>query len=89
VRDEAHRFAVTFHRKRREMRDHDSELLEVPGIGERTSRRLLQHFGSLQAIKQADAAALSAVVNRAQAEAILRYFHASTSPAPSGLVRIS
>ena len=75
VRDEAHRFAVTFHRKRREMRDHDSELLEVPGIGERTSRRLLQHFGSLQAIKQADAAALSAVVNRAQAEAILRHFH--------------
>ena len=78
VRDEAHRFAVTFHRKRREIRDRNTELLEVPGIGERTSRRLLQHFGSLQAIKQADAAALSAVVNRLQADAILRHFQDST-----------
>jgi excinuclease ABC subunit C len=75
VRDEAHRFAVTFHRKRREIRDRKTELLEIPGIGALTTRRLLQHFGSLQAIKQADAAALSAVVNRSQADAILRHFH--------------
>jgi len=75
VRDEAHRFAVTFHRKRREIRDRNSELLDIPGIGTLTSRRLLQHFGSLQAIKQADAAALSAVVSRSQADAILRHFH--------------
>jgi excinuclease ABC subunit C len=74
VRDEAHRFAVTFHRKRRQMRDRQTELLEIPGIGERTTNRLLQHFGSLQAVKQADAAALASVVNRPQADAILRYF---------------
>jgi excinuclease ABC subunit C len=75
VRDEAHRFAVTFHRKRREMRDHKTELLDVPGVGAQTTRRLLQHFGSLEAVKQADAAALASVVSRPQANAILQHFH--------------
>jgi len=74
VRDEAHRFAVTFHRKRRQMRDRSTELREIPGVGERTTRRLLEHFGSLQAVKQADVAALSAVVTRNQAEAIMQHF---------------
>ena len=74
IRDEAHRFAVTFHRKRRQMRDRSTELLEIPGVGANTSRRLLEHFGSLQAVKQADAAALSAVVTRVQAEAIRSHF---------------
>jgi excinuclease ABC subunit C len=75
IRDEAHRFAVTFHRKRRQMRDRSTELLEIPGVGARTTRRLLEHFGSVQAVKQADAAALSAVVTRVQAEAIRNHFH--------------
>jgi len=74
IRDEAHRFAVTFHRKRRQMRDRSTELREIPGVGERTTRRLLEHFGSLQAVKQADVAALSAVVTKTQAEAILEHF---------------
>jgi excinuclease ABC subunit C len=74
VRDEAHRFAVTFHRKRRQMRDRSTELLEIPGVGASTTRRLLEHFGSLQAVKQADPAALSAVVTRVQAEAISNHF---------------
>ena len=74
IRDEAHRFAVTFHRKRRQMRDRSTELLEIPGVGASTTRRLLEHFGSVQAVKQADAAALSAVVTRAQAEAIMGHF---------------
>jgi len=74
IRDEAHRFAVTFHRKRREIRDRANELLEIPGIGETAMKRLLEHFGSVKAVREADAAALSAVVNRAQAEAILNYF---------------
>jgi excinuclease ABC subunit C len=74
VRDEAHRFAVTFHRKRRQMRDRSTELLEIPGVGESTSRRLLQHFGSVQAVRDADAAALSSVVTRVQAEAIRNHF---------------
>ena len=74
IRDEAHRFAVTFHRKRRQMRDRATELREIPGVGESTTRRLLEHFGSVQAVKQADSAALSAVVTRSQAEAILDHF---------------
>jgi len=74
IRDEAHRFAVTFHRKRRQMRDRSTELLEIPGVGASTTRRLLEHFGSVLAVKQADAAALSAVVTRHQAEAILNHF---------------
>jgi excinuclease ABC subunit C len=74
IRDEAHRFAVTFHRKRRQMRDRSTELLDIPGVGARTTRRLLEHFGSVQAVKQADSAALFSVVTRTQAEAILEHF---------------
>ncbi len=74
VRDEAHRFAVTFHRKRRQMRDRQTELLDIPGVGAHTTRRLLQHFGSLEAVKHADAAALASVVSAPQAQAILRHF---------------
>jgi excinuclease ABC subunit C len=74
IRDEAHRFAVTFHRKRRQMRDRSTELLEIPGVGASTTRRLLEHFGSVQAVRQADSAALSAVVTRTQAEAIRSHF---------------
>jgi excinuclease ABC subunit C len=75
IRDEAHRFAVTFHRKRRQMRDRATELLDIPGVGSNTSRRLLEHFGSVQAVRQADTAALSAVVTRVQAEAIRNHFN--------------
>jgi excinuclease ABC subunit C len=74
IRDEAHRFAVTFHRKRRQLRDRATELLDIPGVGTGTTRRLLEHFGSVQAVRQADVAALSAVVTRSQAEAILGHF---------------
>jgi excinuclease ABC subunit C len=56
------------------MRDRATELRDVPGIGEMTTRRLLQHFGSLRAVKQANYAALTSVVNTKQAEAILEFF---------------
>ncbi|HUR36832.1 MAG TPA: excinuclease ABC subunit UvrC [Terriglobales bacterium] len=74
IRDESHRFAVTFHRKRRQMRDRTSELMEIPGIGRQTMRRLVTHFGSERSVRAADAAALGAVVSPKQAEAILQYF---------------
>ncbi len=80
VRDESHRFAVTFHRKRRQMRDRASELLEIPGIGERTRQRLLQHFGSVRAVQTADAAALSSILNKAQTDAVMRHFHPELHP---------
>jgi excinuclease ABC subunit C len=84
VRDESHRFAVTFHRKRRQMRDRQSELLEIPGVGERTRQRLLQHFGSVRAVQQADAAALGAVLTKSQTEAVLRHFQKSSDRADAG-----
>jgi len=74
IRDESHRFAVTYHRKRRQMRDRDSELLSIPGVGPRTRQRLIEHFGSVRGIKQADADALTAVVNAAIAEKIRTHF---------------
>jgi excinuclease ABC subunit C len=74
IRDESHRFAVTYHRKRRQMRDRDSELLSIPGVGPRTRQRLIEHFGSVRGIKQAGPDALTAVVNAATAERIRNYF---------------
>jgi excinuclease ABC subunit C len=77
IRDESHRFAVTYHRKRREMRDRSSELDDIPGVGAITRQRLLEHFGSVRALKQAaekNPDALTAVVNKAAAEKIRRYF---------------
>jgi excinuclease ABC subunit C len=75
VRDESHRFAVTYHRKRREMRDRDSELLSIPGVGTLTRTRLVEHFGSVRSVKEADIAALTAVVPRKTADAIHNFFH--------------
>jgi excinuclease ABC subunit C len=74
IRDESHRFAVAFHRKRREIRDRESELLAVPGIGKATAQRLVRHFGSVKAVRDADAGALAAVVNKKQAQAIREHF---------------
>jgi excinuclease ABC subunit C len=77
VRDESHRFAVTYHRKRREMRDRTSGLDAIPGVGPRTRQRLLEHFGSVRAIRQAgltNYAALTAVVSAAVAEKIRAHF---------------
>jgi excinuclease ABC subunit C len=74
IRDESHRFALTFHRKRRQMRDRGSELLQIPGVGPATRRRLLEHFGSLRAVQEANAAALAAVVTPKQAAAIQEHF---------------
>ena len=77
IRDESHRFAVTYHRKRRQMRDRTSELDDIPGVGAITRQRLLEHFGSVRALKQAaekNPDSLTAVVNKAAAEKIQRYF---------------
>lgn len=75
IRDESHRFAIGYHRQRRAMRDRDSELLNIPGVGQQTRQRLLTHFGSLRDVQQATADSLAAVVNRKTAESIWRHFH--------------
>jgi excinuclease ABC subunit C len=80
IRDESHRFAIAYHRKRREMRDRDSELLAIPGVGARTRTRLLEHFGSLRSVQMADLAALTAVVSSKTARQIYQHFHPDPLP---------
>ncbi len=76
IRDEAHRFANTFHRDRRSKQTLRSELDTIPGIGATRRQRLLKHFGSVRAIRQAsvDDLAKAPGMNRKVAEAIAKYF---------------
>jgi excinuclease ABC subunit C len=76
VRDESHRFAVRFHRQRRDARRLRSELLNVPGIGEAAARRLLEHFGSLEDIRAASREEMLHVVNSRQADQLRRFLEA-------------
>jgi len=74
IRDEAHRFAVTFHRKARTMRDLGSELDLVPGVGPRRRRQLLTTFGSLAGVRRATREELAAVIGPKLADAVLAFF---------------
>ena len=74
IRDEAHRFAITFHRQRRAKSTLRSELLLIPGIGESTVRKLLQEFGSIQGIREAHDEVLTAAIGASRAEAVRTYF---------------
>ena len=73
---------MTYHRKRREIRDRDSELDAIPGIGPRTRQRLLQHFGSIRGIKAATPDALTAVVSPTTAARIRDHFAAEANLPP-------
>jgi excinuclease ABC subunit C len=79
IRDEAHRFAVTFHRTRRNARSLTSELEQVPGIGERTMQKLLREFGSSERVRAASEAELSKSVGPAAARR-LRAFYEEKRP---------
>jgi excinuclease ABC subunit C len=78
IRDEAHRFAITYHRQRRRKRGLASQLESIPGIGPIKRRRLLKHFGSLDAIQKASAEELTEVAGISQvlAAEIRTYFGA-------------
>ena len=75
IRDEAHRFAVTYHRKLRARESTRSVLDEIPGVGPKRRQALLRHFGSIDAIRKASVDELAAVpsMNRATAEAVANY----------------
>ena len=75
IRDEAHRFAITYHRKLREKRTLQTELMAIPGIGKKRAEQLLQHFGSVKRVYDATKEELREVVNEKTAEAIWEYFH--------------
>ena len=72
VRDEAHRFAVTFHRTRRNASRLRSELDLIPGVGEKTVAKLLRHFGSLERVRQASEDDLAVVIGRAAAKKVIQ-----------------
>jgi excinuclease ABC subunit C len=74
IRDETHRFAVTYHRKRRELRDFTSELTAIPGVGEKRKGRLLRHFGSIQRVAKASVIELTPFVGRKTAQDIADHF---------------
>src|SRR6266481_4925480 len=73
IRDETHRFAVTFHRQRRGKRQTETVLSEIPGVGERTAQKLLKEFGSVRNIQRAGLEKLSTLISRKSAERILKY----------------
>ncbi len=75
IRDETHRFAVTFHRQRRTKTRIRTELADIPGIGERTAQKLLREFGSVAQLKKLSVEEISKVVRRGQAEKVVAHFH--------------
>lgn len=78
LRDEAHRFGITFHRNKRSKEAIDTELEKIPGIGEKTAIDLLRHFRSLSKIKTASKDNLAAVVGESRAQKILEFYQETT-----------
>lgn len=74
ARDEAHRFAINFHRNKRAKRTIKTELTEIKGIGEKTAQKLLNHFGSVKKIKEAHIGEIQAEVGKKTGEAVYEYF---------------
>ncbi|MFC2119723.1 excinuclease ABC subunit UvrC [Bacteroidota bacterium] len=74
IRDEAHRFAITFHRKRRNKRTFTSELIGIKGIGPSTAQMLIKQLGSVSKIKNESLDNIAAVVGKKRAEIIFKYF---------------
>ena len=88
VRDEAHRFAVTFHRTRRNADRLRGELARIPGIGEKTASKLLRHFGSLDRVREVSEDELATVVGKAAAHK-LRTALPSTVPAADAAAQLT
>jgi excinuclease ABC subunit C len=80
VRDEAHRFAVAAHRRKRTKRTLRSELVEVPGVGRITARKLLRAFGSLEGVRRAPSGEVEKVAGRRVAEALAARYGAPEEP---------
>jgi excinuclease ABC subunit C len=81
VRNEAHRFAVTFQRKQRQLSTLKSELTDIPGIGAGRAHKLLTEIGSVKKVREASEDALAAVVGPAAARKVRDHFDAQTSDA--------
>ena len=75
IRDEAHRFAVTFHRHRRSKRTIKTELTDIKGIGKATAQKLLKALGSVDKIKRADFTTLNELVGEQKANLIRGHYN--------------
>jgi len=82
VRDEAHRFAVTFHRSRRSAQQLTSELREIPGVGPKTVEKLLKHFGSLERVRLAPEEELVRIAGKSAARKVGDYLRMDPIAAP-------
>lgn len=80
IRNEAHRFAITFQKKQRQKKTLHTELLDIPGIGEKSAQRLLKAMSSVKRIRAATHEELAEVVGPAMAQRIVGYFQAETAP---------
>jgi len=89
IRDEAHRFALSYHRQLRRKFATRSVLLEIPGIGEKKQKALLRHFGSLKKIQEASIEELTRIpgINRRDAQEIIRFFSQLKNRTPDSLYR--
>src|SRR5438046_5533124 len=85
IRDETHRYAVTYHRKRRELRDFTSELTAIPGVGEKRKGRLLRHFGSIHRVASASVSELAPFVGIKTAQEIADHFSKQRALAEAGI----
>jgi excinuclease ABC subunit C len=77
LRDEAHRFGITFHRKKRDQGTLKTELEEIEGIGKTTADKLLRQFKSVKKIREASEAELSAILNKKQVQTLISYFNSN------------
>lgn len=77
VRDEAHRFAINFHRKTRSGRTLKTELTNIQGVGEKTAQKLLNHFGSVKKVKEADKDEIQAEIGKKVGKSVYEYFRKS------------
>ncbi|MEY3716473.1 MAG: hypothetical protein RL285_348 [Bacteroidota bacterium] len=74
IRDEAHRFAITYHRTLRDKRTFQTELTEIEGIGEKTAQKLLKHFGAVKNIKSANREEVVKIAGKKVAEKLFAHF---------------
>lgn len=84
IRDEAHRFAISYHRKLRKSRTLKTKLTDIPGIGEKNAMKLLEHFGSVERIARADKEELRKITGPKTAALIAKFFSSKNKPENSG-----
>ena len=84
LRDEAHRFAISYHRKLRTTRTLKTSLTDIPGIGKKSAMKLLEHFGSTEQISHASQEQLQTVIGPKMAESVIKFFYERNKPKKNG-----